>query len=55
MSTAQKMQMGMRTPKQQCNIVAEYSSEPTECMKGHDHWSRDQLTAHIPKFLAFLA
>merc|ERR1719171_3336221 len=24
-------------------------------MKGHDHWSKAQLTAHVPKFLAFLA
>lgn len=55
MSDAMKIQMGMRTPRQQCNIVKEYLSEPTQCMRGHDHWSRAELSAHVPKFLTFWA
>jgi hypothetical protein len=46
---------GMRTPQQQCNIIKEYLPEPTQCMRGHDHWSRSQLTAHVPHFLTFWA
>eukprot|EP00746_Dinoflagellata_sp_MGD_P157054 gnl/MRDRNA2_/MRDRNA2_86083_c0_seq1.p1 gnl/MRDRNA2_/MRDRNA2_86083_c0~~gnl/MRDRNA2_/MRDRNA2_86083_c0_seq1.p1 ORF type:complete len:451 (-),score=80.01 gnl/MRDRNA2_/MRDRNA2_86083_c0_seq1:493-1845(-) len=55
MTAVMKMQMGMRSAKQQCNIMNEYAPEPSQCMKGHDKWSKAQLTAHVPKFLAFLA
>merc|ERR1719387_2857643 len=53
-SAAMKMQMGMRDAKQQCNIINEYAPNASLCMKGHDKWSRAQLSAHIPKFRAFL-
>merc|ERR1719428_2039843 len=55
MSASMKMQMGMRSARQQCNIINEYAPEPSLCMKGHDKWSRTQLLAHVPKFRAFLA
>lgn len=48
-----EMKMGMRTPEQQCNIIGEYGAEPSMCMRGHDHFSRQSLLDHVPVFLAF--
>lgn len=47
------MKLGVRTADQQCNIIGLYGASPSMCSQGHSHWTKDELKAHIPKFLAF--
>lgn len=41
--------------KQQCNILSEYGSGPSECTKGSDHWDNPALLEEVPGFVAMLA
>lgn len=48
------LKLGVRTAEQQCNIIGLYGAAPTMCLQGQDRWSKEELKAHIPKFLEFL-